>query len=348
MMLVSIIVPVYNVEAYLPQCLDSLVYQTYGELEIICIDDGSPDRCAEILDEYARKDGRIKIITQENQGLSAARNAGLRHATGEYVMFVDSDDWVDLDTCDEAVKAVRNNQADLVFWSYVREYENNSKERTFFWADGEIFQQDRIRNELHRRQCGLLREELRHPEMGDSLVTAWGKLYSLKKLRASGAMFVDTKQIGTEDALFNLYALQSFEKAVYVKRAMYHYRKTNGSSLTKSYKSELPNQWNNLFQAMKKYIHDNDLSIDYVRALDNRVSLSIVGLGLNALEAQCGEMEKISMIRDILSTKLYRQSIKSLDLGYFPIHWKVFYMCARWRCSVGVYVLLRAIKKIIG
>lgn len=347
-LLVSIIVPVYKVEEYLPQCLDSLIGQTYENLEIICVNDGSPDGCAEILQAYVRKDGRVKIITQENRGLSAARNAGIQYAAGEYVMFVDGDDWIDVDTCSVAVQAVREHGADLVFWHYIREYQNQSKERIFFWEHGEVFEQARIRDQLHRRQCGLLGEELRHPEMGDSLVTAWGKLYALKKLRESGAFFVDTKQIGTEDALFNLTALGNFEKAVYVKRAMYHYRKTNAGSLTKSYKSQLPKQWKTLFDRMKEYIEDNELSVDYVQALDNRISLSVVGLGLNAMEARCGEMRKISMIKDILSHRQYRQSIQSLELRYLPLHWKAFFLCAKWRCSVGVYMMLRAIKRIIG
>lgn len=93
--LISVIVPIYKVEDYLEQCIDSIVNQTYKNLEIILVDDGSPDRCPQICDEYAAKDNRIKVIHQENGGLSAARNAGLDIATGEYIAFVDSDDWVE-------------------------------------------------------------------------------------------------------------------------------------------------------------------------------------------------------------------------------------------------------------
>ena len=94
---VSIIVPVYNVEKYLAQCLDSLINQTLKEIEIICVNDGSKDNSAKILTAYAQKYVRIKIINQTNQGLSAARNNGISVATGEYIGFVDSDDWVDID-----------------------------------------------------------------------------------------------------------------------------------------------------------------------------------------------------------------------------------------------------------
>ena len=93
--LISVIVPIYQVEAYLEQCLDSILNQTYRQLEIILVDDGSPDRCGEICDRYARQDHRIKVIHQSNAGLSAARNAGMDIATGEYISFIDSDDYID-------------------------------------------------------------------------------------------------------------------------------------------------------------------------------------------------------------------------------------------------------------
>lgn len=93
--LISVIVPIYQVEAYLEECLDSILNQTYRQLEIILIDDGSTDRCGDICDRYASQDSRIKVIHQTNQGLSAARNAGMDMATGEFISFIDSDDYID-------------------------------------------------------------------------------------------------------------------------------------------------------------------------------------------------------------------------------------------------------------
>lgn len=95
--MISIIVPVYKVESYLRQCIDSIINQTYHNIEILLIDDGSPDRCGEICEEYARTDSRIRFFHTENKGLSAARNLGLQKAKGEYVGFVDSDDWIEPD-----------------------------------------------------------------------------------------------------------------------------------------------------------------------------------------------------------------------------------------------------------
>ena len=122
--LISIIIPVYNVERYLAQCLDSVINQTYPNLEIICVNDGTTDSSGQILEQYAQKDGRIVVIVQENQGLSGARNTGLKHVHGKYIMFVDSDDWIELETCEDAVIAAEKHNADLVMWSYVREFEH--------------------------------------------------------------------------------------------------------------------------------------------------------------------------------------------------------------------------------
>ena len=117
---ISIIVPVYKVEPYLRRCLDSIVNQTYRNLEIILVDDGSPDCCGAICDEYAAEDGRIIVIHQENKGLSAARNAGLDIARGDYIQFVDSDDWIELETCATVLGIAKDRQADIVCFGFNR------------------------------------------------------------------------------------------------------------------------------------------------------------------------------------------------------------------------------------
>ena len=98
--LISVIIPIYNVEKYLARCVDSIVNQTYKNLEIILVDDGSPDRCPQMCDDYVEKDSRIKVVHKNNGGLSDARNTGIAVATGEYISFIDSDDWIDLETYD--------------------------------------------------------------------------------------------------------------------------------------------------------------------------------------------------------------------------------------------------------
>ena len=121
---VSVIVPMYNVEMYLRECLDSVVNQTLKNIEIICVDDGSPDRSGEIADEYAEKYGNVRVVRKANGGLSSARNAGLDVASGRYVYFLDSDDFLDLETLSELSSKADEEELDIVYFNTVSFFEN--------------------------------------------------------------------------------------------------------------------------------------------------------------------------------------------------------------------------------
>ena len=130
---VSVIIPIYNVEEYLPKCLNSIINQTYKDLEIICVNDCSPDNSAKILEEYAGNDKRIKIVNRKNNGgLSAARNSGLEAATGEYIYFCDSDDWIEEDYIEKMVSAIELTNVDIVLNTNIISVKNNKIE-PFEW-----------------------------------------------------------------------------------------------------------------------------------------------------------------------------------------------------------------------
>ena len=126
MALISVIIPVYKVEEYLENCIQSVIKQTVSDLEIILVDDGSPDQCPEICDLWADKDSRIKVIHKENGGLSDARNAGMKVATGEYVSFIDSDDYISLDFYETLLETIVDNDSDIVECGVVKFYEDNN------------------------------------------------------------------------------------------------------------------------------------------------------------------------------------------------------------------------------
>lgn len=127
--LISVIVPVYEVEAYLDHCVESIVNQTYFNLEIILVDDGSPDRCPEMCDAWAQKDGRIKVIHKKNGGLSDARNAGMQIASGEYVGFVDSDDWIAAEMYEKLLNALQRDGSDIAACSVIMVWEDERTEK---------------------------------------------------------------------------------------------------------------------------------------------------------------------------------------------------------------------------
>lgn len=346
--LISVIIPVYNVEKYIHKCVDSVLNQTYRNLEIILVDDGSPDNCPQICDEYAQRDSRVMVVHKENEGVSIARNFAMSKMQGEYLMFVDSDDWIDLDTCEIAMKNILKNSCDVVMWSYVREFENKSLIKNIFDTDI-YFDNNEACQKIYRRLFGLLGHELARPENADALCPIWGKFYKTEIIKKNNLQFFDIRKIGTyEDGLFNIEYFSKVNKANYINKPLYHYRKDNISSVTSLYKEKFFQQWMTLFEYMEKQIIDNNLDEDFSKALNNRICLSILGLGLNILSVKENVIWKIKNIKEILKNERYRKAYKTLELKYFPIHWKLFYACAKYNFAAGVFIFLVLIKKMIG
>ena len=161
--MISIVVPVYNIETYLPRCLDSILSQTYKDLEILIIDDGSTDRSGQICNNYGVKDSRVRVYHTHNHGLSAARNLGLSHVKGEYIAFVDGDDWLEPDMYEALLRRVKETGADIVECGVFSEYRNRTivheKQKLLLsgqeavWAllRGEF--SEAVWNKLWKRQC---------------------------------------------------------------------------------------------------------------------------------------------------------------------------------------------------
>ena len=169
--IISIIVPVYNVENYLERCLDSLIGQTLADIEIICVNDGSKDRSLEILQEYASHDSRIRVFDQANSGVSVARNNALKHVKGEFYMFVDSDDWLDPETCAVAYGHAKQYDADCLMFSYTKEFGDHSIVNHIFDEDCLVWDKKDAKQKFHRRLFGPIGKELAKPQDMDIIVT---------------------------------------------------------------------------------------------------------------------------------------------------------------------------------
>ncbi len=345
--LISIIVPVYNTEKYLPQCLNSIINQTYRNLEIIVVNDGSTDNSSKILNEFKNKDNRIIVINQQNNGVSKARNIALQISTGEYVMFVDSDDWLDLDICGHCIRTILQNNTDIVFFSYLREFENGVKKRRLLFPDEKTFDKNDAKN-LRRRLFGLSNEELADPSHADTFGTVFSKLYSSKIITENKIDFVDLNQIGSaEDILFNIAYFKYVSTAYYLNTCSYHLRKYNSTSVTTKYRPRLFEQWQNLFLILASIIDKEDLNNEFKIALNNRIALSIFGLGLNVLAADFNTFRKISELKKIISAQQYINAYSQLTFQFFPVHWKMFFYFAKHQIATGVFMLLKGIQIII-
>lgn len=344
--LISVIIPVYNTAKYLPQCLDSICSQTYENLEIIVINDGSTDNSLDILLQYADRDSRIRIINQNNKGLSSARNNGLQKATGQYVLFLDSDDWIDQKTCESALKIQQAEDADIVLWSYVREYIGVSKPVLLFDDGLHIWANSKVK-ELYQRLVGLRGKQLRQPQKIDSLVTAWGKLYRREII--GDVQFVDTKIIGTEDALFNIQVFSKVQKAVYLPQTYSHYRKSNNTSLTRKYKKELAFQWKELYKLIEEHLKKINAAPELYDALNNRICLGLIGLGLNlAKDDRMTIFEKNKELRLILHMPHYKKALNTLRIKDFTLPWKFFFLSAKYSWTLFMYIMLNVMNKLRG
>lgn len=201
--LISVIVPIYNVEAYLSRCVESLINQSYKNLEIILVDDGSPDNCPQISDDYAEKDVRIKVVHKENGGLSDARNAGLEIAKGEYISFIDSDDWIDLETYSLVMQKMFETNSQIGAFNIINvtndEFNPNLSEE-FEVMDSQKAIENTIDNINVR-------------------TVVWNKVYH--KNIFEGLSF--RKGRLNEDEFFTFYALARAEKIVYLYRQCYYY-----------------------------------------------------------------------------------------------------------------------------
>lgn len=340
--LVSIIIPVYNVENYLRQCMDSVVAQTYTNLEIICVNDGSPDNSINILREYEKKDTRIKVIDIENQGLSGARNVGTSFCAGDYLLYLDSDDWIDLETVESSLRAAQENDVDLVLWNYKKEFIGYSQP-VYVFTEKSLFKGDEY-VKLYQRLIGLTGELLRHPEQCDSISTAWGKLYKTSVIKQHDIQFVDTKIIGTEDLLFNAEVFKYCKSAVALPDCFNHYRKSNASSLTKNFKPEFFQQSLELQRRLRAVCSD----VDYLsQSLSNRTALTLIGLGLRVVTSKGTFLQKVKRLKQIISVPSYKEAFRSMEMKYLPLHWKVFFGCARYRLTYALFFLLQVMRRIV-
>ena len=207
--LISVIVPVYCTAQYLPACLDSLLTQTYENLEILLVDDGSTDQSGEICDAYAKQDDRVRVIHQKNSGVSAARNAGLAAAHGEYVSFVDSDDTVEPDTYAYLIENMQKHGADAAMFEYSIDYPDRSLTHTHRGYGSLIGAEQAI--------CATVSPVNRFA------CTKLFCAYLLERVR-----FDPDIRVG-EDTLFCVQTLRAAQSVYYSERVLYHYRQNNQS-----------------------------------------------------------------------------------------------------------------------
>lgn len=255
---ISVIVPVYKVEKYLNKCIDSILAQTFKDFELILIDDGSPDSCGEICDEYARNDNRIKVIHSENRGAANARNLGLNEATGKYIGFVDSDDWIDNKIYEVMFNNIIDKNVDIIFCKLI----NVDMNQECSLVEEKIVKgyiKD-ISSQLIAPLIGNRLDKYDEKRVGSNIYRC---LFKRKIINENNIRF-KKKLVYGEDTLFIINYLDKCNNAYIVDKYLYYYRQNN-TSLTKRYKQNffhsISSYFNYLdeFSNREKYLNDENI-----------------------------------------------------------------------------------------
>lgn len=263
--LVSIIVPVYKVpEQYLRKCIESLINQTLQNIEILLVDDGSPDDCGEICDTYAKKDERIKVLHKENGGLSSARNYGCKYATGKWVMFVDGDDWIDPAMCKDMYYTGQENNVQLVMCGMSKGYGRTSVNYKYPLKENSIYDKE---------GCKWLQQQLL--VFTSNIAVAYAKLINRNLLIENQIFHDEILRQGAEGLEFNLRLFEKLESAIFINKPFYHYI-YNDNSISASHNEENHEFVIRCFEKIKKFIDSSENRERLVPWFDNRLLYVII------------------------------------------------------------------------
>lgn len=327
---VSIIVPCYGVEKYLDRCMDSLVNQSLKEIEIILVDDKSPDRVPEMCDAWAGKDSRIKVIHKSvNEGLGFARNTGLEVATGEYVAFVDSDDFVELNMYEKLYKEANDSGADVVFSNFQTEDAKGNWHTSNEVVERTEWVSDRV-NEFMLDMVASAPNVVVERRFQMSV---WHSVYRRTIINENNIMFLSERQIGSEDIPYQVDFLRNAKKVVYIPDSFYHYC-MNATSLTANYKPDMFEKYKKLYLALDERLHDVSGALERIDRFFigySRYCITHLSLGLS--------QNSDTLLRNLLNDDIWKGISIRYQVGWLPRYPRVLYTLTLWKCKWGLKVI---------
>ncbi len=324
--LVSIIVPVYKAERYLNRCLQSIVNQTYGNIEIILIDDGSPDTCPQICEEWALKDSRIVVVHKENAGAGQARNTGLDIANGEYVLFVDSDDYIDCKTVEMCVEATEKENAQVVLFSLYNVDLHGREKPASVMSSQKTFSKTELREKL---LPSLFVHTLGYG------VSVWGKMFCTDVIKKNELRFVSEREFYSEDAIFVLEYFSKIQSACALNHRLYYYFENN-NSLSRTYTQDRENRIDNYLLKSVEISEANSLSekvVCYIAARYHGCVMSkLKQIFLSDIPAKKKNQLLRSeynnkVLRDTLVKKVFDVEKRSLVVFYRLVKLRLYCLC---------------------
>lgn len=336
-MKISVIVPVYNALPYLEECVQSVLQQTYPHIELLLVNDGSTDGSGALCDSLAATDSRVKVLHKENGGTHTARNLGLAHATGDYIMFSDPDDWFDLDTVEQAVALLEAEDLDVLRFNYVKEFNGESEKKKNTFLEERLYEGEDCKK-ICRRTVGLVREELAYMENFNFLASVCFGVYRRSLIEQNGLLFDNIREIATfSDGLFNIKFLLYANRFRFVDRGFYHYRKTNAASATVNYRENFCARQMIMFEKMRKLIDGCGIA-DIEEAYQNRLTFSTMEMSINALLRKDSFTEKYKELKSILKHPNLRKN-RTFSLQPLGMKWRVYYFFLKFGLVMPTYVM---------
>lgn len=267
---VSIVIPVYNIpDRILRQCIESAIHQTLREIEIILVDDGSTDHSGQICDEYAQKDSRIQVIHKMNGGLSAARNTGYENAIGEWITFLDGDDWIEPQTCEDTYRIGIENKADIVIFGTVQEFDHYKNPFQYHYVNGTIFEGEQCR----ALQCEIL-------NFTGNIATAWAKLFNRNFLKDRKLEHNAELRQGSEGIEFNIRVFEKVQKVYFTDKIYYHYI-FNPNSISAKHDEKNHHFVIKCFEEIRRQIEISDNSVALTKLFYNRFAYVVVAAAIS-------------------------------------------------------------------
>lgn len=342
---VSVIVPVYNTSKYLAECVESILTQTYPNLEILLINDGSTDNSRSICSNFAKIDSRILYIDNTNQGVSKTRNCGIKASSGEYIIFVDSDDVVENNLVEILVNAAEEQSADLVFCGNYN-LSTIKKQARHLYAGSRVFEGHNYISNILLPTIGPTKLNF-NPTILDKHTPVWARLYRSSIIKDNNIYFIDLNKLPSECLQFNIeYCLHS-KKAVYVDKPLYVYRRNTIMSVTKPYRDGLIDKWIWWDGYIHNYMHNLNVDKNIYEAINGRLACSLIPLGGNAIKIE-NRRKRIDEFKNILNTEYIQKSLSSIHTHKTKFYWKFFFYSAKEKLVYVFIALTWTMRKILS
>lgn len=337
--LVSVIVPIYNVEKYLDRCVDSIVKQTYHNLEIILVDDGSPDNCPQMCDAWAERDSRIHVIHKQNQGLGMARNTGIEHATGEYICFFDSDDFVSADTIKKACTAAKEACSDIVVFGMQRVNRDGviiqdaipeTKEKCFYGKD--------VQEQL---LPDLIDNRHRNVQVKNFPFSACSCLFSMKIIREVNWRFVSERELISEDS-YSLIWLYKYAKCVaIVPEPLYYYRE-NQASLTNTFRSDRHEKNRRFYIACMQLAEEQGYSDAVLQSISGLFMGFTIAAMKQLVASNLDPLRKRKFLSEIVHDDVVQKALNSVAHRQYGRARKILFLAMKYRSVFVCWQLVKA------